>query len=169
MKKSLIIFLVLGMLVFCACTNDRLSAPELMERVKQGIGSMPDCYIFTNTAGAASEHYITHNDLGYLYYNKDEAPEEMNCIESFSIALSKADLVYELHIIKTHYQSDTDKIERMLARRAKLLTTQGINPHDSEFFGTKAKNALVFSRGRYVFLCASDNTDVICRAIEKTL
>ena len=168
MKKIILVILILTLLTACSCgITSETSASDVMAKVTSKEALIGDAATYIDCADESSENYIAPEDLGYLYYNEKSAPEELSCIESYCIQISKTKQIGEIHIFRVRYQSDTNSVIRMLNRRAALLCKSEINPNESAFFAEKAPDARVFSRGKFVFLIAGENIDKMESAIKR--
>ncbi len=157
-----ILFLTLAFaLLLSSCTVSGMSAPDVMTKLDSGQG-----YVFVNGADISSVNYISPEKMGYLYYGEKTAVKELDYTESYCIHISKSISASEIHIFKAKYQSDVDKLKRMLQSRADILSKPQINPNDSDFLTDVAITSRVISKGRFVFLVAGEDSDAVLEKIE---
>ena len=151
-KKIIFVILIFAL---TSCTVSDTSAYDMMTTLDP-----PNGYLYISDADTSSDNYISPEKLGYLYYGENGSVEEINYTESYCIFIGRSISPTELHIFKAKYQSDVDKLKRMLQSRADLLSKPQINPNDSVFLTDTAIKCRVFSKGRFVFLAAGSSADL---------
>lgn len=140
-----------------------------MVKVLEKCKDLPDAFIYTDSAEAYEENYLSWEDFGALYYDTAEIPEESSAIENYCLRISKTPEIHEIHIIKTKYKSDNDLIMRMLKRRAKILCSPQINPYSTPFISNSAEGYECFFEGNFVFLIAGSNAEGLAKEIKNSL
>lgn len=153
-----LLLLVFTLFLGSCSSASHMSAFEVMSCLDTGDG-----YMYINGSDISSVNYISPPHLGYLYYGSRTELEELRYTESYCIYMSRSVFPSEIHIFKAKYQSDTDKLRRMLDSRAKLLSKPMINPNNSELLSPTGIECSVFSKGRFVFLLAGDSEEAISR------
>ena len=170
MKLSyLFIILLSSIVLLSSCVNDTRSTEDIISLLSESGITLPAGFNYYKDAPLSSEGYISDSELGTLYYDNPDIPCELEVTEDYHILISKATKVFEIHIFKTIHSSDNDMIERMLTRRANILTSPQINPSSSRFMCEVAKESSVFSKGNFVFLVAGDDISEVTNAIEEIL
>ena len=149
MKKTIVIILLTLALTSCAVSDK--SAYDMMLTLDPQNG-----YLYISDTDISSVNYISSERLGYLYYGEKTEIEEINYTESYCIYIGKNISPSEIHIFKAKYQSDVDKLKRMLQSRADILSKPQINPNDSNFLAETGIKCQVYAEGRFVFLVAGD-------------
>lgn len=140
-----------------------------MQKALEDINGLPDGYIYSDSVDPSSERYISEEELGALYYDAKQRPDELDTVESYCLRISKTPEINEIHIVKTKYRSDNDMILRMFQRRAELLTSPQINPRESAFISNTAEECKFFAKGNFVFLVAGSNITPTVEALEELI
>lgn len=155
LKRIILIFLLA--FILSSCTVSFESASDVMDNL-----TLTNGIIYRNGSDISEDTYISAEKLGYLYYAESSPLNELSCIESYCIYVSKGKSISEIHILEAGYQSDTDTLKRMLTSRAELISKPRINPNPSNFFCDVGCDVAVFSKGRFVFLVAGNNEAKRC-------
>ena len=159
--KKFIILLLSFTLLFCSCRGSYGNAASDMEKLEVSNG-----IIYRNDTDISEPEYIASEELGYLYYGDAVPLAELDYLESYCIYMSRNKAVNEIHIFESKYQSDVDKLKRMLQSRADFLCELRINPNPSDFFCDTKADCKILSKGRFVFLVVG-NTDTVADNIER--
>lgn len=155
LKKMLFLILIFSLFLSgCRSVTD-MTAAEIMSRLDPRNG-----YLYISDSDISDANYISPETLGYLYYGEKTALAETDYTESYCIYINKSTSPKEIHIFKAKYQSDVDKLKRMLQSRADVLSKPRINPNNSRFLCDTAIKTQVFSKGRFVFLVAGEAAEI---------
>ncbi len=159
--KKILYLLLFFTFILTSCGSSFDSAFEVMEGIEVTNGN-----IYINDRDICEPEYISAEELGYLYYGESTPLAELDYTESYCIYMSRSRSISEVHIFEAKYQSDVDKLKRMLRSRTDFLSELRINPNPSDFFCDTEAEYEIFSKGRFVFLVIG-NTEEKVKSIEK--
>ncbi|MCL2213397.1 MAG: hypothetical protein FWB93_06170 [Oscillospiraceae bacterium] len=177
MKKFIVAILIIAVLlaIFAlpSCrpmiTNDgEVSAAEVIEAINRALGVTAFCRgLYEMNAPQGSSRHLTPR-LGVLVYQGNaEGVHELSILADFALFLSCDHSLYEVHAMRVYSIADREQIEKLLNRRLTLIRSREIYIFQPNAYETRIADAMVYSRGEWVFLLATGNNEKAIRAIRK--
>jgi len=143
MKKIMIFLLVLSAMLV-SCGGKSPSAKEICTEVIS-LCAVPYAKKYEYFAKEYSDLYLKE-DLSLILYDCDI----YDYCSDFSIAVSKKDLVSELHILVAKNAQKADLLKKRLDYRADALRDRELYLYDSK--NAETINAMIYQNGLYVCL-----------------
>ena len=100
-----------------------------------------------------------------MYTGKACELPEWDMISEFRLIISETPNLFEIHVLKVKNKSDTELIENLVTKRAELINN--FRKTVSSFF--TSSEAVVFTKGNYVFFIATPYNDKIIDKINKII
>ena len=155
MKKRLLAFLMLSILLFSACSREQSVCPEqvLLSLTEAEIG-LPAGQIYLSGADQTQASYLSPEMIATLY-GQGEPPWQLSLIKDYGIFLSTAQHPCEFAVFLCYSHSDTDQVAAMCQARLNALC---IHYKDTSY-QAYTQNARVAIMGKYVLLLISSDAE----------
>ena len=85
----------------------------------------------------------------------------------FSIAISKKDLVSELHVLIAQSRDKADYLKKRLEYRANVLRDKELYLYDTE--NAESINAMIYQKDLYVFLAIGPSSEIMYEKISELM
>ncbi|MBE6631762.1 MAG: DUF4358 domain-containing protein [Ruminococcaceae bacterium] len=154
MKKIIIIFLVLLIiLVSCGRTEEHIPS-DIVSDILMNYGKVPDAsVIYIDAASFPSEAYLSNERFSKMYFLKDgETDIYRPMLKEYAIYISKSFELFEIHIIKSRYLSDAEMIEKMFERRKDALKKSSLYNYCGEDYRELVNGISIKAKGKYVYM-----------------
>ena len=112
---------------------------------------------------------LSKEDFGYLYDGIFSAPVCFERIEGYAIRMPLDDSGYEIHVVKCVNISDSVEVSQMLMRRVERMQSAEILDYAPESYEICFRGAIVYTRGRYVFLLATPDNEALVKEIKRLI
>ncbi len=163
-KPPILRLLCLLLLILPGCGKAGLSADDLAFRLLNLYPALPPCSQYVKNADPYSAGYLSPEDFAYFYTGERTRLPEWDLIGEFRLILSDSTEFFEIHILKSVNATDVDEIKKLLDRRERLLLLY--NKEEGDY---PAKRPVVFTKGRYAVLLATDDNESALRLLERLL
>ena len=142
---------------------------ELCETNGEAYGKEIIYFDRTRNSENGDFHTLSEEKLGYLYTGRFEPPGCMSRISGYALRMPLDTSGYEIHIIECLNPSDTSEISSLLQKRIDKLQGSEILSIAPETYEMYFRGAVLYSKGRYVFLLATPDNASVIKRIEKVL
>lgn len=141
-----------------SCAQKQASATDLMAHL---LGSLdhPEMQIYFDGAAEEGDGWLSDTQIEALYGGHSP----VSLAEQYSIALCKADRIYEIHLFNALNTTAADQIEELLRGRLEQLQQKGNYLYDADSF---AATGIVWKRGRWVCLLVTED-NALAKALLK--
>ena len=165
MKRYVSFFaLALFLAILLSSCAKAVTADGLAYRILNLFPSLPPCSQYITNGEPYTAGYLSPEACASLYTGKETRLPEWDCLEEFRLILSDSPTFFEIHILRTVSASDTEKVAKLLERRAALIRLH--NKTEPSF---PASDPIVLTRGCFAILLATDDNESVVRLLEKLL
>jgi hypothetical protein len=154
MKKIFIfLFLLLGILSSCG-EKQSVIPSDILSDILMCYDKLPSgAYVYIDASEYTSDAYLSDERFSKIYFlDSDETAEYRAMMDSYAIYMSKNFELFEIHIIKSEYISEAEKIERMFLRRSVALKKSALYNYCGEEYRSIVNNIKILSKGKYVYM-----------------
>lgn len=161
MKYVIALFLAVVLLAVPGCGTKGEETGDLAKKIYEGA-------LQSSKTVKVYDHREESAFLAALY-GEEEKPEIFSSVEECTIVLSKNDGGFEIQILKMRHLSQVREGERLLRQRMELLQSAEMRNYLGQRYEDYIASAVIFVKGRYVFLLATGDNERALRCIEKNL
>ena len=163
-KKALLIFILIFVLIFCSCAKQQSTQTLLVSLLEVSGESLEGNGIFYYSEALEGElGYFSKADQ-FLMYGKDNVEHNFPKIEACAMFVSSR-VPSELAIFKCYSASDTDEIERMCLERADEIKVALYNTQ----WRDKTEGIRVIAYKRYVLFSFVENGSGVERKLKELI
>lgn len=163
MRKKFCVLIFVICLFLQSCGSNA-TADEIAFKLLNLYPTVPPCSQYVKYSGEHEAGYITPEDFSYFYTGKHQELPEWDLIDQFRVIMSDSTYFFEIHVIKVKSSADTEEIAKLLERRVRLIDLY--NKEESDY---PAEKPLLYTKGKYVILIATDDNEAASRLLDKIL
>ena len=164
-----LIFALSGAFLSSCKKSDDLTASFLAGEISASCGNISSREYYM-AAARGSSGYLGDKLLSLLYSPFDEAKSLFSeKLDDYSILLSNSALSYEIHCLKLRSESDARYAEALLHTRIKTLQNREIYLFSPEAYEAAAASAIVYKKGKWIFLLATEDNANAIKTIKNLL
>ncbi|MBQ8742556.1 MAG: hypothetical protein IJZ03_04240 [Clostridia bacterium] len=159
-RRYLSFFLSLcTLLTLFSCAKKEKNASFILSDVMKSCESVPAYFLYSSDI---SENRLDEKS-SYLLFRDRDLP---SYCESYAVALSEDDLLWELHIFVGRSLGDAGLIENAMYKRLDLLQRREVYIYDTETYEEHISSGKVIRNGKIVCLTLCDDNIKIAKAIK---
>ena len=178
MKKNISTFLIIiitfsSVIALSACRpmitiDDDTTAVHVLESINSALGIQSPCRgLYQMGASQDSSRHMSNRLATLVYQGDQNGVHELSILADYAVFLSCDHSLYEVHAMRVYSVADREQIVKLLNRRLTLIRQREIYLFQPDSYESRVADAMIYTRGDWIFLLATGNNDVAVDVIRE--
>ena len=148
--------------------DDDTTAVHVLEAINNALGVQSPCRgLYQMGVPQDSSRHMSTRLATLVYQGDQNGVHELSILADYAVFLSCDHSLYEVHAMRVYSIADREQIVKLLDRRLTLIRQREIYLFQPDSYENRVADAMVYTRGNWIFLLATGNNEAAIDVIRE--